>query len=289
MQGGNSAILSTIKLTKCTETNTVQQARPARARARPKAERWTLQLFVYNPNSSAAMTTLIARQARAAASAGVTIAAGGATAPVPPSIEGHHDEAMAVPAMLDALRRAEAAGAQAHVIACFDDPGLGAAREVVHGPVIGIAQAAMQVATMLASRFSIVTTLPRSVPIIEDMALRYGMGHALRRVRAVDLPVLSLEADPAHAQALLEREIMQARDHDGAEAVILGCAGMSDMCATLSAETGITVIDGVHAAVRLAEALAGGGYQTAKTGAYGWPRDKSHDLSPLAALRKPAE
>lgn len=235
------------------------------------------------------MTALIARSARSAASAGMTIVADGASAPVPPSIEGHHDEAMSVPAMLDALRRAEAAGADAHVIACFDDPGIGAAREVVHGPVIGIAQAAMQVASVLASRFSIVTTLPRSVPIIEDLARNYGMTHALRNVRAVDLPVLSLDADPDHARALLRREIVQARDHDRAEAVILGCAGMSDMCQTLSAETGIAVIDGVHAAVRLAGALAGGGYKTAKTGAYGWPRDKSGDQQLVSPLRKPAE
>ncbi|MDD7970192.1 aspartate/glutamate racemase family protein [Roseinatronobacter alkalisoli] len=250
----------------------------------------TLRVFVYNPNSSQAMTQLIARSARDAAGSGIEIVAACGPATVPPSIEGHHDEAMAVPPMLDALRRAEADGAAAHVIACFDDPGLGAAREVTAGPVIGIAQAAMQVACIVASRFSVVTTLPRSIPIIEDLALRYGMAHALRRVRAVDLPVLALEADPAQARALLLREIRDARDHDGAEAVILGCAGMSDMCQSLSAETGIPVIDGVHAAVRLAGALAAGGYRTAKTGAYAWPRDKSGDLDHTAApLRKPAQ
>ena len=248
-----------------------------------------VKIFVYNPNSSRAMTDLIARSARMAASAHVQVVAACAASPVPPSIEGHHDEALAVPPMLDALVRAEAQGAQAHVIACFDDPGLGAAREVVAGPVIGIAQAAMQVATTLASRFSIVTTLPRAIPIIEDLGMRYGMGHALRSVRAVDLPVLALEADPDHAAALLRAQIIAARDNDRAEAVVLGCAGMSDMCHALSQDTGMPVIDGVHAAVRLAEALAGGGYRTAKTGAYGWPRDKSGDLHPVTALRRPAE
>lgn len=247
----------------------------------------SLQLFVYNPNSSQAMTALIARSAKSAASAGVRIVADCALPPVPPSIEGHHDEAVAVPPMLDALRRAEAQGAAAHVIACFDDPGLGAAREVVANPVIGIAQAAMQTACMLASRFTIITTLPRSVPIIEDLGHRYGMTHALRRVRAVDLAVLALEADPEHARQLLHSEILAARDIDRADAVILGCAGMSDMCDALSRDTGLPVIDGVHAAVRLAEALAGGGYQTAKTGAYAWPRDKSKDLQPVAMMRRP--
>jgi allantoin racemase len=248
-----------------------------------------MQIFVYNPNSSQAMTALIAETALSAASPGWHIRTQGAQPPVPLSIEGHHDEAVAVPPMLDALRRAEAEGAQAHVIACFDDPGIGAAREVVSGPVIGIAQAAMQVATLIASRFSVVTTLPRAIPIIEDLARDYGVGHKLRRVRAVDLPVLALEADPARAHHLLRQEIMAAKTQDGAEAVILGCAGMSDMCARLSEETGLLVIDGVHAAVRLAGALAGGGYITAKTGAYAWPRDKSNDLTPMAALKRPAE
>lgn len=248
-----------------------------------------MQLFVYNPNSSLAMTQQIAVTAQAAASQGTLIVTDCAQPPVPPSIEGHADEALAVPAMLEALKKAEAAGAEAFVIACFDDPGIGAAREVVAGPVIGIAQAAMQVATILAARFSIVTTLPRSVPIIEDLALRYGVSHALRRVRSVDLPVLGLEADPETALHRLRAQILAAVEQDSAEAVILGCAGMSDMCHRLSAETGVPVIDGVHAAVRMAEALAGGGYKTAKTGAYGWPRDKSADLAHAAALHRAAQ
>ena len=237
-----------------------------------------MHIFVFNPNSSTAMTGLIRHSAEAAASPGTTleVACGGPDAP--PSIEGHADEAAAVPGMLAAIRAAETRGAAGHVIACFDDPGLGAAREVAAGPVIGLAQAGMQVAMSLASRFSVVTTLPRSVPIIEDLVARYGAGHACRRVRAVDLPVLGLEADPETAWRKLRAETLRARDEDGAEAVLLGCAGMSAMCQRLTRETGLPVIDGVHAAVRLAEALAGGGYRTAKTGAYAFPRDKSADL-----------
>jgi allantoin racemase len=248
-----------------------------------------VHIFVYNPNSSVEMTAMIARSALAAAGPGVVIRTQGAQPPVPPSIEGHYDEAVSVPPMLEALRRAEAAGADAYVIACFDDPGIGAAREVVAGPVIGIAQAAMQVASLISSRFSVVTTLPRAIPIIEDLARDYGHDHVLRRVRAVALPVLALEADPAHAHNLLRQEIMAAKTDDGAEAVILGCAGMSEMCQSLSEETGLSVIDGVHAAVCMAQALARGGYKTAKTGAYAWPRDKSNDLGSVTALRRPAE
>lgn len=248
-----------------------------------------MQIFVYNPNASAEMTALVARSANAAAGPGASVVTAGARPPTPASIEGYHDEAMAVPPMLEALRRAEAAGAAAHVIACFDDPGLAAARETVAGPVIGIAQAAMQVASVIAKRFSVVTTLPRAVPIIEDLALGYGMGHALRRVRSVDMPVLALDAQPERARRILLQQIVAARDEDGADAVILGCAGMSDMCAELTAAAGVPVIDGVHAAVRMAVALAGGGYRTAKGGAYASPRDKSGDLASTTAALHPAE
>ncbi|HSF62864.1 MAG TPA: aspartate/glutamate racemase family protein [Paracoccaceae bacterium] len=232
-----------------------------------------MRIHVVNPNATRTMTAQIGRAARRAASPGTVIdLTNGDGAPA--SIEGHTDEALAVPAMLAAIRAAEGRGALAHVIACFDDPGLHAAREVAAGPVLGIAQAAMQVAMTLASRFSIVTTLPRSVPIIEDLADAYGAGRRCRRVRAIDLPVLALEEDPARAQALLAAEIMAARDHDGAEAVVLGCAGMADLCDALTAQTGVPVIDGVTAAVRQAEALAGMGWRTSKLGGYAWPRPK---------------
>ena len=193
----------------------------------------------------------------------------------PASIEGYADEAMAVPAMLAEIRAGEARGIDAYVIACFDDPGLGAAREIARGPVIGICQAAVQVAMNIATRFSIITTLPRSVPIIEDLVASYGAAHHCRKVRSVDMPVLALEEAPKEAEERLVREIVRARDEDGAEAIILGCAGMSELCDRLREKTGVPVIDGVTAAIKLAEALVGAGYQTSKVGAYNYPRSKS--------------
>lgn len=229
-------------------------------------------LHLLNPNGTASMTRKAEAAARAVISPGTTLLAGNPTG-VPLSIEGYADEAMALPALLRAIIAAERQGAAAHVIACFDDPGLDAAREVARGPVIGICQAAVQVAMTVAARFSVVTTLPRSVPIIEDLVQSYGAGHRCRRVRAADLPVLALE-EPGGA-ALIQAEIIAARDVDRAEAVILGCAGMADLAAELQARCGIPVIDGVTAAVKLAEAMAGAGFLTSKLGAYALPRPKA--------------
>lgn len=232
-----------------------------------------MRIHIVNPNASAGMTGQIRRAAERCASPGVALDVTRAAA-APASIEGYADEALCVPLMLNEIRAAEHRGAAAHVIACFDDPGIAAAREVAQKPVIGICEAAVKVALLLSSRFSVVTTLPRSVPIIEDLVDGYGAGRRCRRVRAIDMPVLALEEDGERTAALLKAEIIAARTQDQAEAVVLGCAGMTELCDRLTHETGLLVIDGVTAAVRLAEALAGMGYQTSKTGAYAAPLAK---------------
>ncbi|KAA0916026.1 aspartate/glutamate racemase family protein [Aquicoccus porphyridii] len=233
-----------------------------------------MRIHVVNPNSSMGMTQQIGRVARQVASTGTTIDLTRGVA-APASIEGYTDEALCVPPMLEQIRAAEARGADAHVIACFDDPGIGAAREVAVKPVIGICEASVRVALLLSSRFSVVTTLPRSIPIIEDLVDGYGAGRRCRNVRAINLPVLAVEEDQSAANTLLAAEIMAAKREDRAEAIILGCAGMSELCNSLTATTGVLVIDGVTAAVRLAEAVAGTGYVTSKLGGYAAPLEKA--------------
>ncbi len=233
-----------------------------------------MQVFVVNPNATQAMTDMAVLTAQRVATKGTQIRSGTGRGAAPRSIEGFSDEALSVPSMLEQIREAEAAGAQATVIACFDDPGLDAAREVAKGPVIGICQAGVQAAMVLSKRFSIVTTLPRSVPAIEDLVQRYGAGHHCRRVRCIDLPVLAIEAERERAFSLLAAEIARARDEDGAEAILLGCAGMSEMTESLTQATGVVVIDGVVVAVKQAEALIGSGLLTSKANAYAYPREK---------------
>jgi allantoin racemase len=205
-------------------------------------------------------------------------------ADTPVSIEGGADEALAVPGMLAEIRKGEAQGVDAYVIACFDDPGLHAAREIAKGPVLGICQAAVQVAMTISRRFSIITTLPRSVPIIEDLVSDYGADRHCRKVRAINLPVLGLEEDPEEAERLLINEIEIAKREDRAEAIILGCAGMTSLCDRLRDVTGVPVIDGVAAAVKLAEALVGAGYATSKVNTYDYPRVKTGNTDAICGI-----
>lgn len=233
-----------------------------------------MHIRLINPNSTASMTAQALESALRVANPDTQVTAVNPSG-TPVSIEGAFDEALAVPGMLSEIRRGEAEGVDAYVIACFDDPGLHAAREIAKGPVIGICQAAVQVAMTISRRFSVVTTLPRSVPIIEDIVQAYGAGHHCRAVRAIDLPVLGVEEEPEKAERLLVDEIERARTQDRAEAIILGCAGMSRLCERLTAQTGVPVIDGVTAAVKIAEALVGAGYLTSKANGYDFPRQKA--------------
>ena len=234
-----------------------------------------MRINVVNPNTSASMTEVIAVAARACAAPGTEIVA--RTSPRgPASIEGHHDEAMAVPGLLEAIREGEAEGCAAHVIACFGDPGLRAAREVARAPVIGIAEAAMHLASFVATHFSAVTTLTRTIVIAEHLVLTYGMERICRRVRAIDVAVLDLHDPASGAAERLLAECRRALDEDGSGAIVLGCAGMADLAADLADKLGVPVIESVSAAVKLAEALAGLGLATSKRGDYAFPLAKGH-------------
>ncbi|MGI9338474.1 MAG: aspartate/glutamate racemase family protein [Gammaproteobacteria bacterium] len=225
-----------------------------------------MKIAVINPNSTASMTEKIRAAAAGAAFDGTEIIA--ANPPdTPASIEGHYDEAVCVPGLLREVLRADAAGADGFVVACFDDPGLGACREVVNGPVVGICEAAMHFAAVIAASFSVVTTLPRAVPIVEELAHRYGMTHKCRKVRAANIPVLALE-DGDGAAKIVRAEVLRAAKEDNCEAVILGCAGMADLAKALSAECQMPVLDGVVCALKMCEALVGANLATSKACAY---------------------
>ena len=232
-------------------------------------------LHIVNPNTTASMTEKIAVAAQAAASAGVTVRAT-QSAMGPVAIEGYYDEAYAIPGMLQRILEAERAGASAHIIACFDDTGLDAARALATAPVIGIGEAAFHAASLIAGRFSVITTLGRSIPAIEHNLTRYGLASRCAHVRAAEVPVLALEDPKSAARDRISGEIEAAKRQDRAEAIVLGCAGMADLAASLSEQHGIPVVDGVAAAVIFAEGLARIGLKTSKLGGYAPPLSKTY-------------
>jgi allantoin racemase len=231
----------------------------------------TAKILIVNPNTTASMTQTIGAAARAAAAPGTEIVA--VTSSMgPASIEGFYDEAFAVPGLIRALL--EAPDADAGIIACFDDTGLDAARSVARFPVVGICEAALMTAGQLAKRIAIVTTLPRSIVPLEELVRRYGFADRAV-VTACNVAVLDLEKTGSDAVEKLDAEIALALDK-GAEAIVLGCAGMADLALTLSQRFGVPVIDGVAAAVKQAEALVGLKLTTSRRGSYAFPAAKNY-------------
>ncbi len=233
-----------------------------------------MRILIVNPNTTASMTATVADSAARVANSGTQIEA--VTSSMGPvSIEGYYDEVFAVPGLLVELAKGEKAGADAAIIACFDDTGLDAARALANIPVIGICEAALSATAFIAQRFTIVTTMERSRLPLEHLVHRYGMSGRCK-VRAADIPVLSLEDPTSNARERLRLEIALALKEDKAEAIVLGCAGMADLTAELRAEFGVPVVDGVAAAVKQAEMLVALGLSTAKNGAYATPVNKPY-------------
>lgn len=234
-----------------------------------------MKIKVINPNTTWSMTRTIGQAAQAVVSPGVDILAV-SPGQGPASIEGHYDEAMACVGLLEEVRKGESEGCDAYVIACFGDPGLDAARELARGPVIGVAEAAMRAASYLATGFSVVTTLRRTVVIAEHLVDKYGMRSHCRKVRASELAVLELEDPRSNAYQSILQECRTALDEDGSGAIVLGCAGMADLCHRLQDELGVPVVDGVSAAVVMAEGLVRARLGTSKRGDYAFPLPKAY-------------
>jgi len=232
-----------------------------------------MRILVVNPNTTASMTRKIGAAARAAASPGTEIVAVN-PAEGPVSIEGYYDEAMSLPGLLKTV--AEHRDADAVIIACFDDTGLDAVRCMTEAPVIGIGEAGFHAASIVSNKFSVVTTLSRSIPAIEHNLVRYGLASRCSKVRASEVPVLDLEHEGSSARGKISAEIGRAVSEDRAEAIVLGCAGMTDLAASLSAEHGLPVIDGVAAAVAIVEGFVRIGLKTSSRGGYAAPVNKSN-------------
>ncbi len=233
-----------------------------------------MRILIVNPNTTASMTEKIGAAARSVANPETEIVAVNPSMG-PVSIEGYYDEAFSLPGLLDEIAKGMKQGCDGFIIACFDDTGLNAARALAKEPVIGICEAAMHTASFVGERMSVITTLKRSVPVIEDLARRYGVAERCR-VRAADVPVLALEDPRSDAQQRVREQIRLAVHDDNTDAIILGCAGMADLATALSDEFKLPVIEGVAAATKLMEALIGLGLKTSKTGGYATPLKKQY-------------
>ena len=180
---------------------------------------------------------------------------------VPASIETEFDEAMCQPDTILKIIDAENEGCDAAVIDCMGDPGLKGARECVSIPVVGPCETAMHYASMLGHKFTVLTVLERTKPLIENLSKIYGVSSKLASATSVDIPVLELEKDLNYTLKQMTNKAIQTIEKDNADVIIFGCTGMLGCADTIEnnlKEKGynVPVIDPIPLAVNSAYVLA---------------------------------
>jgi Asp/Glu/hydantoin racemase len=231
-----------------------------------------MKILLVNPNITAAITEVMALEARRVADPGTEIIT--ATARFGTLyIENRAEAAIAGHAVLDALAE-HSAGCDAAIVSAFGDPGLGGARELLGIPVVGISEAALLTAWMLGRRFAIVCMTARLRTWYAECAAELGLAGRLVAVRALDVPVRDVTkardelAGPL--AALCERTI----DEDEAEVVILGGGPLAGLAHRIAPRLAVPLLDGVACAVPMAQMLVGMGVRAPARGSFARPRSK---------------
>lgn len=205
-------------------------------------------LIVINPNSSQTVTDGIDAAIDPLRSFGIpirclTLAEG------PPGIESQRQADLTIAPMLNLA--AEQTDASGYVIACFGDPGLHALRDQTDLPVVGIQEAAVMTALTLGQRFGVIAILPPSIPRHLRAFGAIGVLDRLAGDRALGLGVADL-ADPGKSLDAMIATGKRLRDDDGANVLIMGCAGMASYREPLQEATGLPVVEPTQAAVSMA-------------------------------------
>ncbi len=208
------------------------------------------RILVINPNSTEAVTNGID-----AAMAPLRMGGGPAIECItlkegPPGIQSQADvESVVQPlARTVAARDNDCAG---FVIACFSDPGLFAAREATRKPVLGIAECGVLTALTMGQRFGVIAILDRSIPRHLRYVRQMGVQDRFAGDRAIGLGVVEL-SDEGRTYGRMAEVGRELRDRDGADVLVMGCAGMARYRDRLQDDLGIPVVEPTQAAVAMA-------------------------------------
>ena len=189
----------------------------------------------------------------------------------PETIECAYDEAWSVMPTLKLIERANRENYDACILACFSDPGLEQAREISNILVTGIEEISMHMAAMMGAKFSVMTLNQERVPSKEMHARRFRLEESLASVRPIGLSVAETDDDPVRAKALILETARKAVEEDGAEVIILGCAGMAGYADDIVATLGVPVIDPSSVALKITEGMVAAGLKQSKKGYYSIP------------------
>ena len=191
----------------------------------------------------------------------------------PASIESAWEGSLVVPALCEAVVRAQAEGMNAVIVGCFSDPGLDALRELTSVPILGPGAAALHLAAQLGTRFTIISSIDTARGRGHERMRGLALDDKLASMRAVNMPVLDVARARDTVLDKLEEAGRAAIRDDGADVVVLGCMSMGFLGITedLQKRLEVPVVNPVTAALKTAEAVVAMGLSHSKT-AYPMPR-----------------
>ena len=216
-----------------------------------------MRILLINPNTTSAVTDIVAGHARRIAGDGV------AFVPVTGRfgaryIASRAAAAIAGHAALDAMA-AHVDGCDAVYLACFGDPGLLALREIAPVPVVGMAEAACHAACAQGERFAIVTGGALWKPMLEEFVALIGLADRLACVRTIAPTGGQIAENPDAALADLAAACEACARDDGADVVILGGAALAGLAERIQPHVSVPVICSVEAGTLAVMAAAQGG------------------------------
>jgi len=234
-----------------------------------------MKIMVINPNSSVDMTNHIYKVLKGIKRPETQLVV---TCPDkgPIAIESAYDENLATFYSMDLVKKANKENYDAVIIACFSDPGLQAMEEISDILVVGIQEVSLHAAAMLGNKFSILTPTKKRVPSKYNDVWRNKLPFNLASVRELGMTVTEIEGKPDMAQKRIVEIAQQTVEEDGAEVIILGCAGMAGYAEKVSKELNIVFIDPILLAFKYAEAMVEIGIKQSKRALYAHPREKEY-------------
>jgi len=238
----------------------------------------SFRLSVINPNSDPAVTEYLREATARVLPDGSAVDAVGIPES-PPVIETALDDVLAAPAVVAAAARA--GDPDAFLVCCFGDPAVSALRELTAAPVVGLGAAALVEASLVTSRFGVITTLDRGIPALWAQLDGAGVARACAGIRSVESAGEAADQDRTDGDDLLSRLTRQGRRllADGADGLVLACAGFGHCRDRLAAALDVPVCDGIGVGACLAYGLFASGTRTSKRGGYAWP-DRDHGTGP---------